>query len=69
LKYKNPLVPLIIGITLILSLLLLYITPFTHFFEFESLSINQLGISFVAGGASVLWYELAKWLKRSKNKG
>ena len=65
-KYKNPLVPLIIGITLILSLILLYITPFSHFFEFESLSINQLGISFVAGGLSVLWYELVKWLKRSK---
>tara|TARA_R110002074_G_scaffold167299_3_gene328345 strand:- start:17260 stop:19767 length:2508 start_codon:yes stop_codon:yes gene_type:complete len=69
LKYKNPLVPLIIGITLILSLILLYITPFTHFFEFEGLSINQLGISFIAGGASVLWYELVKWFKRSKNKG
>lgn len=66
-KYKNPLVPLIIGITLILSLILLYITPFSHFFEFESLSINELGISFVAGGLSVLWYELVKWLKRSKN--
>ncbi|TLP71878.1 cation-translocating P-type ATPase [Maribacter sp. ACAM166] len=68
LKYKNPLVPLIIGITLLLSLVLLYVPPFTHFFEFESLSIHQLGISFLVGGASVLWYELVKWVKRSKSK-
>ena len=67
LNYKNPLVPLIIGITLTLSLLLLYIPAFTHFFEFESLSINQLGISLLAGGASVLWYEFVKLVKRSKN--
>jgi len=68
LKYKNPLVPLIIGITLVLSLLLLYVPPLTHFFEFESPSIHQLGISFIVGGVSVLWYELVKWVKRSKNK-
>lgn len=67
LNYKNPLVPLIIGITLTLSLLLLYIPAFTHFLEFESLSINQLGISLLAGGASVLWYEFVKLVKRSKN--
>ena len=67
LKYKNPLVPLIIGITLTLSLLLLYIPAFTHFLEFESLSINQLGISLLVGGVSVLWYEFVKLVKRSKN--
>ncbi|WP_339627752.1 cation-translocating P-type ATPase [uncultured Maribacter sp.] len=68
LNYKNPLVSLIIGITLTLSLLLLYTPPITHFLEFESLSINQLGISLLAGGVSVLWYELVKWVKRSKSK-
>ena len=68
LNYKNSLVPLIIGITLTLSLLLLYIPAFTHFFEFESLSIDQLGISLLVGGFSVLWYESVKWVKRSKNK-
>ena len=67
LNYKNPLVPLIIGITLTLSLLLLYIPAFTHFLEFESLSINQLGISLLVGGVSVLWYEFVKLVKRSKN--
>jgi Ca2+-transporting ATPase len=67
LKYKNRLVPLIIGITLILSLLLLYIPVFTRFFEFKSLKAGQLGISFLVGGVSVLWFELVKWRKRLKN--
>lgn len=66
LNYKNPLVPLIIGLTLLLSLVLLYASVFTRFFEFESLSLDQLGISFLAGVVSVLWYELVKWGKRTK---
>lgn len=64
LKYKNKLVPLIIGITLLLAALLLFIPSFTAFFEFETLSIRQLGISFFAGFVSVLWYEVVKWHKR-----
>jgi Ca2+-transporting ATPase len=64
LKYKNKLVPLIIGITLLLAALLLFIPSFTTFFEFETLSIRQLGISFFAGFVSVLWYEVVKWHKR-----
>ncbi len=67
-KYKNPLVPLIIGITIVLVLSLLYIPALTNFFEFEHLSITQLGISILAGASSVLWYELVKWGKRIKNK-
>ena len=67
LKYKNRLVPLIIGITLVLSFLLLYVPIFTRFFEFKSLTIAQLGISLLVGGVSVLWYEVVKWNKRSKN--
>lgn len=69
LTYKNRLVPLIIGITLLLSSLLLYLPWLTHFFEFKGLTIVQLGISLVVGGCSVLWYELVKWWKRSKNAG
>ena len=68
LKYKNNLVPLIIGITLILSALLLYMPPFTRFFQFEALSGGQLGISVVVGIVSVLWYEIVKMVKRAKGK-
>jgi hypothetical protein len=60
LKYKNKLVPLIIGITLLLAACLLFIPPFTAFFEFETLTVGQLGISILAGLVSVLWYELVK---------
>tara|TARA_R110000850_G_scaffold1891_2_gene9770 strand:+ start:308 stop:2818 length:2511 start_codon:yes stop_codon:yes gene_type:complete len=68
LKYKNNLVPLIIGITLILSALLLFVPPLTRFFQFETLNTNQLGIAVLAGMISVLWYEIVKGIKRSKGK-
>ncbi|MEP2237600.1 MAG: cation-translocating P-type ATPase [Maribacter sp.] len=68
LKYKNNLVPLIIGLTIILSLSLLYVPVLTRFFEFESLTIPQLGTTIVIGAISVLWYELVKGIKRSKKK-
>lgn len=67
LKYKNNLVPLIIGITLVLAGVLLYIPFFSRFFEFDELSFEQLAISLSVGGISVLWFELVKWRKRIKN--
>ncbi len=66
LRYKNQLVPLIIGITIVITGLLLYVTPLTHFFEFEHLSLRQLGISVILGLVFVLWYELVKWWQRRK---
>lgn len=68
LKYKNNLVPIIIGITLILTALLLFVKPLTQFFQFEVLNSTQVGISFFAGLVSVLWFELVKWSKRRKQK-
>ncbi len=68
LQYKNNLVPLIISITLILSGLLLVVSPLTRFFKFETLTLKQVAISFVVGMVSVMWYELAKWIKRSRRK-
>jgi Ca2+-transporting ATPase len=68
LKYKNNLVPLIIGITLILSALLLFLPPLTGFFQFETLNGNQLGVAVLVGLMSVLWYEIVKGIKRAKGK-
>ncbi|MCJ7465933.1 MAG: cation-translocating P-type ATPase [Maribacter sp.] len=65
LKYKNNLVPVIIGITFGLAGFLLFIPTFTAFFQFETLSLYQLLISGIVGSISVLWYELVKWHKRS----
>ena len=64
LKYKNRLVGLIIGITIFIIALLLFIPPLTQFFKFEILSIKHLGISIVAGFVFVIWYEVVKWMKR-----
>lgn len=64
LKYKNKLVPLIIGITITITIALLFITPFAKFFEFEALSFFQLFSSVATGFITVIWYEVVKWNKR-----
>lgn len=64
LRYRNNLVILIIGITVIIATAILYLQPLTNFFEMASLSFQQLLICIVIGSASVLWFELVKWWKR-----
>jgi Ca2+-transporting ATPase len=59
-------VPLIIGITVVLYALLLFVRPLTDFFDLEKLSPIQLGVSVAAGFVSVIWFEGVKWLKRFK---
>ena len=68
LKYKNKLVPLIIGITIFMAALLLFVPPLTKFFEFTTLNTDQLLVSFFAGSVSVLWYELVKIVRRSRKR-
>ncbi len=63
-KYKNNLVFLIVGITVLLTALLLYVNPLTAFFQFARLTVSQLGICVGTGSASVLWYEAVKWRTR-----
>ncbi|WP_405266825.1 cation-translocating P-type ATPase [Cellulophaga sp. Ld12] len=67
LKYKNNLVPLIIGITVVITAALLFIPPFTCFFQFSTLTISQVLGAILIGLISVLWYELVKWNQRNKN--
>jgi P-type Ca2+ transporter type 2C len=64
--YKNNLVPLIIGITLLLTASILYIQPLTKFFRFEQLSASNALISIVIGFLSVIWYEGVKAIKRRR---
>jgi P-type Ca2+ transporter type 2C len=68
LKYKNNLILLIIGITISVTGLLLYVPKLSDFFEFEHLSLNQLGICFAVGFISVIWIELQKWWIRKQSK-
>ena len=68
LKYKNNLVPLIIGITIAIAALMLFVPSITAFFDFQTLNWHQLLVSILAGSVSVLWYELYKWRKRIVTK-
>lgn len=68
LKYRNNLVLIIIGITITIAFLLLYVNPLTKFFEFETLAPVQLLLSIGVGFVSVIWYEVVKWQKRSSLK-
>ncbi len=64
-RYRNRLIPLIIGITMVITAMLLFLDPLTHFFEFERLKGSQLSLSIVAGFLFVVWYEFVKWYKRA----
>ena len=64
-RYKNNMVLMIIGVTLLITALLLYVPVLTNFFEFESLSFWQLSIAVGVGFASVIWIEIAKMIRRN----
>lgn len=63
-RYKNNLVVLIIGITIFITGLLLYVKPLSAFFEFQSPDSMQLSIAAATGFLSVIWVEAIKWMKR-----
>ncbi|MGZ9675776.1 cation-translocating P-type ATPase [Flavobacterium sp. GNP001] len=67
LRYKNNLVFIIIGLTIALTALILYLKPLTQFFQLEHLNLKQLSIAIGVGAVSVLWYELVKVWKRQSN--
>jgi Ca2+-transporting ATPase len=64
--YKNSMVPRIILLTMFLTALLLFIPPFTHFFEFETLRGAQVVLCLIVGCLSVVWFEVIKYLDRRK---
>jgi Ca2+-transporting ATPase len=67
-KYKNNLVLLIIGVTVFITTLLLFIPQFSQFFMFDIVSIQHIGLSILVGGISVFWIEIYKGLKRLKKE-
>ena len=68
LKYKNNMVLYIIFITIGLVGLILYLKPLTVFFEFEKLNSVQLIICIGTGFVSVIWFEIVKFIKRTKGQ-
>lgn len=65
-RYKNVLVPAIIAITAILTTCFILIEPASAFFQFTTLSINQILSAVLTGVVSVLWFEVVKAYKRSR---
>jgi Ca2+-transporting ATPase len=63
-RYKNNLVLLIIGITLLITALMLFVKPLSLFFGFETMTIYQLLLAAGIGFCSVIWYEFVKLAQR-----
>lgn len=66
LKYKNNMIFYIILITTIMTGLILYVDPVTRFFEFDRLNRSQLLLSVATGFFTVIWFEFAKLIRRTK---
>ncbi|MBL7738219.1 MAG: cation-translocating P-type ATPase [Chitinophagaceae bacterium] len=67
LAYKNRLVPLIIGITLVFIAAVLYIPFMQKLFSLEQLPFSLIGVCFFTALVSTWWLELWKIFKRKKN--
>ncbi len=65
-RYKNNMVLSIIFITLAIVGLILFVPPLTVFFEFEKLNSFQLLLSATTGFVTVIWFEMAKLIRRLK---
>ncbi len=68
LAYKNNMVPLIIGITLLFITALLYVPFIQRLFSLTSLSIKSIGLCMLAGIVCTCWIEIWKGLQRGKTK-
>lgn len=67
LRYKNNLVSIIIGITILITGLLILIPVFSHFFMFDIVTASQIGMSILVGFVSVMWIEIYKIFKRRRS--
>lgn len=68
LGFKNNLVIWIIGITISITVALIYIPVFSHFFEFKIMDSGNTLLAILLGFVSVIWFELVKWYQRLNNQ-
>jgi Ca2+-transporting ATPase len=68
LGFKNNLVIWIIGITLAITIALIYVPVLSHFFEFQALDSKNTLIAGLIGFVAVIWFELFKWHQRLSSK-
>lgn len=66
LRYKNRLMPFIIGTTILLSILIFKVAFLRELFNLSSLSVQTVGALFVINSVAIFWYEILKWIKRKR---
>ena len=64
LKYRNPLLPIIILITILLTAVIILFPSVAAFFKLCPLTLKQVGICSFIAMISVFWFELYKYYKR-----
>lgn len=62
--YRNKLIRLVIGITVLLTALLLMVPALQQFFHFAPVELKPALLAIGIGFASVIWFEVVKWRKR-----
>lgn len=65
-RYRNPMIPVILAISLIVLFLSVYFPPFQNIFQFEALKAKDLVLCFASAFAGVIWVEFYKIIKRKK---
>lgn len=65
-RYRNKLVPLITGITVLFMVLLFTVPLLTRLFELGLPSAMQILGSIITGCCFVFWFEVVKWIRRNQ---
>jgi Ca2+-transporting ATPase len=68
LKNKNNMMVFANSATLLMLVLIIYVTPIAQFFDVLPLQLDQIGICVLVSTVSVGWIEIWKWSKRAKTK-
>ena len=68
LRNKNTALYIIVGATLAILTLVLFVPFLRNLFSFGPLHVNDLGLCFGAGAACILWFEAVKYFSRPKTK-
>jgi Ca2+-transporting ATPase len=64
-RYPNKLVPLMLGVSVLLLVLILTVPPIQGVFRFEAVSMNRVIVAFLVAMAGVCWIEFWKsWRRR-----
>jgi Ca2+-transporting ATPase len=64
--FTNRLLVIIIGITTLLSAIILLVSPIRQFFKLDSISACNLALCLLTALLSVIWLEVPKWIQRSQ---